>query len=79
MHTVVSADTPSANATTTSDSETGALRSKTCVSQRDRDSRLLSPELTFKTEGLCTSTLSSSNRASSKWNKGCRNVNSPFF
>jgi hypothetical protein len=54
-----------------------ALRSTTGVSQRNRDSRLVSPELSFKTEGLSMSTLSSFTRGSSKWNTGYRKVNSP--
>jgi hypothetical protein len=52
MRTVVSADTPRENFTTTSHlvARLGALRSKTCVSQQDMGSRLSSPNLSFKTE-----------------------------
>jgi hypothetical protein len=45
------------------------------VSQRNRDSSSESPELCVKTVGCSTSALSSFNRESSKWNKGCRKVN----
>jgi hypothetical protein len=49
----------------------------TGVPQRNRDSGSTSPELSFKTEGLSTRTLSSFTRESSKWNRGYRKVNSP--
>jgi hypothetical protein len=49
-----------------------ALHSPTGVSQRNRDSRSSSPELSSKTEGVSTRKLLSFTPSSSKWNKGCK-------
>jgi len=79
IHTVVSADNPSANATTPSGS---VARRATFENLRLAAEQGLTPIIArteFQTEGVCTSTLSSFTRTSSKWNRGCRNLNSPCF